>query len=72
MLQIYMKTDIGLVRLGYGGGRFRDGVVRSGEKAYYLFGGRDVTGRIARITMTSNGVTSWPFGSVERISSSIT
>ena len=46
-----------IVRLGYGGGSFRDGVVRSGEKAYYLFGGRDVTGRIARITMTQNGET---------------
>ena len=45
-----------IVRLG-GGGSFRDGVVRSGEKAYYLFGGRDVTGRIARITMTQNGET---------------
>lgn len=43
-----------IVHLGYGGGSFRDGVVRSGEKAYYLFGGRDVTGRIARITMTQN------------------
>ena len=29
----------------------------SGDKAYYLFGGRDVTGRIARITMTQNGET---------------
>lgn len=28
-----------------------------GEKAYYLFGGRDVTGRIAKITMTQNGET---------------
>lgn len=46
-----------IVRLGYGGGSFRDGVVRSGEKAYYLFGGRDVTGRIAKITMTQNGET---------------
>ena len=46
-----------IVHLGYGGGSFRDGVVRSGEKAYYLFGGRDVTGRIARITMTQNGET---------------
>ena len=42
-----------IVHLGYGG----DGVVRSGEKAYYLFGGRDVTGRIAKITMTQNGET---------------
>lgn len=42
-----------IVRLGYGGGSFRDGVVRSGEKAYYLFGGRDVTGRIAKITMNA-------------------
>ena len=31
--------------------------VRSGEKVYYLFGGRDVTGRIAKITMTQNGET---------------
>ena len=46
-----------IVHLGYGGRSFRDGVVRSGEKAYYLFGGRDVTGRIARITMTQNGET---------------
>ena len=46
-----------IVRLGYGGGSFRDGVVRSGEKAYYLFGGRDVTGRIAKIIMTQNGET---------------
>lgn len=46
-----------IVSLGYGGGSFRDGVVRSGEKAYYLFGGRDVTGRIAKITMTQNGET---------------
>jgi hypothetical protein len=45
-----------IVSLGYGGS-FRDGVVRSGEKAYYLFGGRDVTGRIAKITMTQNGET---------------
>ena len=44
-----------IVRLGYGG--FHDGVVRSGEKAYYLFSGRDVTGRIAKITMTQNGET---------------
>ena len=29
----------------------------SGDKACYLFGGRDVTGRIARITMTQNGET---------------
>lgn len=46
-----------IVRLGYGGGSFCDGVVHSGEKAYYLFGGRDVTGRIAKITMTQNGET---------------
>ena len=46
-----------IVHLGYGGGSFRDGVVRSGEKVYYLFGGRDVTGRIAKITMTQNGET---------------
>lgn len=45
------------MRLGYSGGSFHDGVVRSGEKAYYLFGGRDVTGRIAKITMTQNGET---------------
>ena len=46
-----------IVHLGYSGGSFHDGVVRSGEKAYYLFGGRDVTGRIAKITMTQNGET---------------
>ena len=46
-----------IAHLGYGGGSCRDGVVRSGEKAYYLFGGRDVTGRIAKITMTQNGET---------------
>ena len=46
-----------IVRLSYGGGSFYDGVVFSGEKAYYLFGGRDVTGRIAKITMTQNGET---------------
>ena len=40
-----------------GGGSFRDGVMFSGDKAYYLFGGRDVTGRIVRITMTQNGET---------------
>lgn len=45
-----------IVRLSYGGS-FYDGVVFSGEKAYYLFGGRDVTGRIAKITMTQNGET---------------
>lgn len=45
------------MRLGYGGESFRDGVMFSGDKAYYLFGGRDVTGRIARITMTQNGET---------------
>ena len=33
------------------------GLVRRGEKAYYLFGGRDVTGRIAKIAMTQNGKT---------------
>lgn len=46
-----------IVRLGYGGGSFHDGVMFSGDKAYYLFGGRDVTGRIVRITMTQNGET---------------
>lgn len=46
-----------IVRLGSGSGSFRDGVVFSGDKAYYLFGGRDVTGRIAKITMTQNGET---------------
>ena len=46
-----------IVRLSYGGGSFYDGVVFSGEKAYYLFGGREVTGRIAKITMTQNGET---------------
>ena len=45
------------MHLGYSGGSFRDGVMFSGDKAYYLFGGRDVTGRIARITMTQNGET---------------
>ena len=46
-----------IVRLSYGGGSFYDGVVRSGEKDYYFFGGRDVTGRITKITMTQNGET---------------
>ena len=46
-----------IVRLSYGGGSFYDGVVRSGEKDYYCFGGRDVTGRITKITMTQNGET---------------
>ncbi len=46
-----------IVRLSYGGGSFCDGVVLSGDKACYLFGGRDVTGRIATITMTQNGET---------------
>lgn len=45
-----------IVHLSYGGSLY-DGVVFSGEKAYYLFGGRDVTGRIAKITMTQNGET---------------
>ena len=45
-----------IVRLSYGGSLY-DGVVLRGEKAYYLFGGRDVTGRIAKITMTQNGET---------------
>lgn len=70
LMEIGEDLDLGYVKLernflgrykiehiGYGGGSFRDGVVRSGDKAYYLFGGRDVTGRIATITMTQNGET---------------
>lgn len=42
-------------RLGYGGGDFLDGIVESGGKRYLLFGGRDISARIARIAVFIEG-----------------
>lgn len=42
-------------RLGYGGGNFLDGIVESGGKRYLLFGGRDITARIARAAVSIEG-----------------
>lgn len=44
-------------RVGYGGGNFLDGIVESEGKKYLLLGGRDVAGRIARITVSIDGRT---------------
>ena len=44
-------------RVGYGGGNFLDGIVESEGKKYLLLGGRDVAGRIARITVSIDGQT---------------
>lgn len=41
--------------LRYGGGGFRNAVVESGGKKYLLVGGRDLTARIARITVSMDG-----------------
>lgn len=42
-------------RVGYGGGNFLDGIVESGGKRYLLFGGRDISTRIARIAVFIEG-----------------
>lgn len=41
--------------LRYGGGGLRKGIVESGGKKYLLVGGRDLTARIARITVSMDG-----------------
>lgn len=41
--------------LRYGGGGLRDAIVESGGKKYLLLGGRDLTARIARITVSIGG-----------------
>ena len=46
-----------IVNISYGGGDFTDGAVVGGDAPYYLFGGRDMTGRIAKITLTHEGET---------------
>lgn len=42
-------------RVGYGGGNFLDGMVEIGGKRYLLFGGRDISARIARIAVFIEG-----------------
>lgn len=44
-------------RVGYGGGNFLSGIVESVGKRYLLFGGRDITARIAKITVSIKGRT---------------
>lgn len=41
--------------LRYGGGELRNAVVKSGGKKFFLLGGRDLTARIARITVSMDG-----------------
>ena len=42
--------------LSYGSGNFLDGIIKSGEKKYLLFGGRDYTSQISRITVSIDGL----------------
>lgn len=44
-------------RLGCGGGSFLDGIIENDGKKYLLFGGRDPSAQIARITVLMNGRT---------------
>jgi len=46
-----------ITNLGYGGGNFLDGIVEDGGKKYFLFGGRDSTAQIAKITVLIEGQT---------------
>ncbi len=46
-----------ITRLGYGGGSFLDGIVEGGGKKYLLFGGRDITSQISKITVRIDGLT---------------
>lgn len=43
--------------LSYSGGNFLDGIVEDGEKKYFLFGGRDHTAQITKITAFIEGET---------------
>lgn len=44
-----------IVRIGYGSGNFWDGIIKSGEKRYLLFGGRDITKQISIIRILIDG-----------------
>lgn len=41
--------------LGYGDGNFLDGIVESGGRKYLLFGGREISSQIFKITVLING-----------------
>jgi len=44
-----------ITNLGYGGGNFLDGIVEDSGKKYFLFGGRDNTAQIAKISVLIEG-----------------
>ncbi|MBS6881861.1 hypothetical protein RX717_12275 [Intestinibacillus sp. NTUH-41-i26] len=44
-----------IARMSYGGGHFRDGIIESGGKKYFLFAGRDITARICKATALIGG-----------------
>jgi hypothetical protein len=46
-----------ITHLSYGDGNFEDGIIESNGKKYLLFGGRDITSQIYKITVSVNGQT---------------
>ena len=43
--------------LSYGGGSFLDGIVESGGRKYFLFGGRDFSAQISKVAVLIDGQT---------------
>ncbi len=46
-----------ITHLGYGDGNFLDGIIESSGQKYLLFGGRDMTAQISKITVLIQGQT---------------